>query len=281
MADEFLNLPHEEQRDIIVAAAGELNMLPAVAEKDVWVCFVLNILFSIPDRRPMVFKGGTSLSKVFQLIERFSEDIDISVNFLQDYEKPISKTKAKNLREDIERKLQEYKELVLLPALEEQAKPLNLKVESGDTPWEIHVSYKSVLTSEVDYIRPRVKIELSGRNETEPSRQSTIRPYLQEKTTSLVFPEAVNHQTGNRAIEDKELCLKVVDHKEAFWRDSKAKYDDCRNKKFKLIPTGGTLELLRDDYNSMLSAGMFFAKTPLNFEEMIAAIEEIEKRLNS
>ncbi len=38
MADEFLNLPHEEQRDIIVAVAGELNMLPAVAEKDVWVC---------------------------------------------------------------------------------------------------------------------------------------------------------------------------------------------------------------------------------------------------
>lgn len=74
MADEFLKLASEERREVINAAAPELGILPAVAEKDVWVCFVLNVLFSIPDRRPMVFKGGTSLSKVFKLIKRFSED---------------------------------------------------------------------------------------------------------------------------------------------------------------------------------------------------------------
>ena len=87
-----------------------LRILPAVVEKDVWVCWVLDVLFSIPARRPMVFKGGTSLSKVFNLIKRFSEDIDISINFLQDYEAPISKTKASNIREEIEANLQTIQE---------------------------------------------------------------------------------------------------------------------------------------------------------------------------
>jgi predicted nucleotidyltransferase component of viral defense system len=83
MADEFLKLSSAEQQEVINAAAPILGILPAVVEKDVWVCSTLDALFSIPDRRPMVFKGGTSLSKVFNLIERFSEDIDISINFLK------------------------------------------------------------------------------------------------------------------------------------------------------------------------------------------------------
>jgi hypothetical protein len=57
-----------------------------------------------------------------------------------------------------------------------QAKKLDLTVESGDTEWEIRVNYKSVLASSVDYIKTRVKIELSGRNETEPSDKHTVRP---------------------------------------------------------------------------------------------------------
>jgi hypothetical protein len=117
MADEFLKLPPADQREVITAAAPQLGILPAVAEKDVWVRFVLDALFSIPDRRPMVFKGGTSLSKVFNLIERFSEDIDISVNFLQDYGVSISKTQASKFRDEIEAKLQTYKDEILFPAL--------------------------------------------------------------------------------------------------------------------------------------------------------------------
>ena len=73
MATEFLSLPKQEQREVINAASPDLGILPAVAEKDVWVCWVLNVLFSISGR-PMVFKGGTSLSKVFNLIKRFSAD---------------------------------------------------------------------------------------------------------------------------------------------------------------------------------------------------------------
>ena len=325
MADEFLKLPSADQREVINAAAPELGILPAVAEKDVWVCFVLNALFSIPDRRPMVFKGGTSLSKVFNLIERFSEDIDISINFLQDYGDSISKTQANKYEEEIETNLQKYKEDVLFPALQYQAKNLDLTVEPGDTEFEIHINYKSVLASGVDYIKTRVKIELSGRNETEPSKEHKVRPYLADKTTDLIFPEAtidallaertfwekvtlihaglnsgsiaktperlsrhwsdvsvlMKSVTGERAIKDQELCLKVVNHKDAFWRDGKAKYDDCRNKKFRLVPTGDALALLKTDYEAMLDAGMLFSEKPVAFDEIMKDIATLESRLNT
>jgi hypothetical protein len=273
----------------------------------------------------MVFKGGTSLSKVFNLIKRFSEDIDISVNFLQDYKEPISKTRAGDLREEIEAKLQSYKNEVLFPALQEQQGQYGLTVTPGDTDWEIDVNYKSVLESGVDYIKTRVKIELSGRNQTEPSEEHTVRPYLLEKTNDLVFPEAtidallaertfwekvtlihaglnsgsigksperlsrhwsdvsaiMNTETGRRAIQDRELCLKVVNHKDAFWRDGKAKYDDCRNKKFKLVPTGDTRALLEADYETMIRVGMFFSEKPASFDEIIEDIRALETSLNS
>jgi hypothetical protein len=325
VADEFLKLSPLDQREVINAAAPQLRILPAVAEKDVWVCFVLNVLFSIPDRRPMVFKGGTSLSKVFNLIERFSEDIDISVNFLKDYGDSVSKTKASSVRDKIEANLQVYKTGVLLPALQEQVKDHDLTVELGDTEWEIHVNYKSVLAGGADYIKTRVKIELSGRNETEPSEKHTIRPYLAEQTINLIFPNAtidallaertfwekvtlihaglnsgsiektterlsrhwsdvsvlMKSKAGERAIKDQDLCLKVVNHKDAFWRDGKAKYDDCRNKKFRLIPTGETLAVLKADYESMLDAGMFFSEKPATFAEIMKDIAALESLLNS
>lgn len=325
MADEFLKLPIEEQREVINAAAPQIGILPAVVEKDVWVCLILNMLFSIPAQRPMVFKGGTSLSKVFNLIKRFSEDIDISVNFLKDYGDSISKTKASNVRDEIEANLQTYKKDILLPSLQEQAKYYGFTVEPGDTEWEIHINYKSALASNVDYIKPRVKIELSGRNETEPSEKHTVRPYLAEQTTNLVFPEAtidallaertfwekvtlihaglnsgsiektterlsrhwsdvsvlMKSEIGERAIKDWGLCLKVVNHKDIFWRDGKAKYDDCRNKKFRLVPTGAMLAVLKTDYEAMLDAGMFFSKKPLTFDEIMKDIADLEFRLNT
>lgn len=139
---------------------------------------------------------------------------------------------------------------------------------------------KSVLATSVGYLKPRVKIELSGRNETEPSKREKLRPYLASKTDGLDFPEPeidallaertfwekvtlihaelnagcvedtaermsrhwsdlvaiMKTETGERAIKDRELCLQVVNHKDAFWRDGKARYDDCRNKRFRLVP---------------------------------------------
>ncbi len=76
----FLKLPPEERRLYIEQAAGRRNVSPVVLEKDFWVCWLLGILFESEFAGSLVFKGGTSLSKVFGVIERFSEDIDLSLS---------------------------------------------------------------------------------------------------------------------------------------------------------------------------------------------------------
>lgn len=81
MPDDFFHLDASDRRAILNDAAQRLGRIPRVLEKDVWVCWALNHLFSIQDRRQMAFKGGTSLSKVYGVIDRFSEDVDVTVDF--------------------------------------------------------------------------------------------------------------------------------------------------------------------------------------------------------
>ena len=77
--DSLLALPEQDRRDIFQAAASRLDTLPGYVEKDFWVCIVLDALFNRrPEGHPrLLFKGGTSLSKAFGLINRFSEAVDL------------------------------------------------------------------------------------------------------------------------------------------------------------------------------------------------------------
>ena len=76
----FLELPPSERRLYIEQGATRRNVSPVILEKDFWVCWLLGILFESEFAGSLVFKGGTSLSKVFGVIERFSEDIDLSLS---------------------------------------------------------------------------------------------------------------------------------------------------------------------------------------------------------
>lgn len=76
----FLKLSPNERRLYIEQAAIQRNVSPVIMEKDFWVCWLLNILFESKFADSLVFKGGTSLSKVFGAIYRFSEDIDLSLS---------------------------------------------------------------------------------------------------------------------------------------------------------------------------------------------------------
>ena len=81
MAEDFLSLDAREQGDVLRTVAAQSGRAAFILEKDIWVCWVLRALFSIPDRHPMAFKGGTSLSKVYGVIDRFSEDVDITLDY--------------------------------------------------------------------------------------------------------------------------------------------------------------------------------------------------------
>jgi hypothetical protein len=80
--DKIAAGPASDRRDLFQESASQLGMNPAIVEKDFWVCWILKLLFVEPAlKNQMVFKGGTRLSKVFGLIDRFSEDIDLVLDW--------------------------------------------------------------------------------------------------------------------------------------------------------------------------------------------------------
>ena len=107
---EFFQRPASDQALIIREAAARRGLLPVMVEKDFWVSWTLAVLFAHPELgRQLVFKGGTSLSKVFGVIERFSEDIDLSVSpaFLGISEESVEQAASRNQRTERMHELEE------------------------------------------------------------------------------------------------------------------------------------------------------------------------------
>lgn len=191
------SLPADERKDIFTQAAAELGLPPFFIEKDFWVCWTLQSLFGDPDLQPnLTFRGGTSLSKAWQCIERFSEDIDIAMNrqwtglplekeptqailSAKQVEKHLT-TLRKHSRSIITGTLQPRLQQVLQDTLGDREPwsliPGNLTDERD--PFTLHLHYPQCgFTSLDDYNKPRVKIELSARARQEPMEQRSIQPY--------------------------------------------------------------------------------------------------------
>jgi len=180
MAEQvFLELSAEEQRDILQTVAPQLARSASVLEKDVWVCWTLQALFSMPGAHPMAFKGGTSLSKVYDVIDRFSEDVDITLDYraFEDGFDPfaggVSRTKTKQFSERLKSYVFAYANEVVVPHLESELAKLPVSehrtVELDDGGEKIWVTYPSVIEDSGQYIRSQVLIELGGRNVIDPN----------------------------------------------------------------------------------------------------------------
>ena len=181
----------KERRIEILNQATELTGLPAVAiEKDWWVTLALNASFSLPYSKNIVFKGGTSLSKGWNLIERFSEDIDLAIDRKYfGFDGDISKTQIKNLRkqscefisttflDDLTKTLTEWKAI-------DECKLIAQPVKDSDKdPQVIEIHYNSVIDTS-EYLPQRVLIEVSSRSLMEPSAHREINSIL-----TSVFPD--------------------------------------------------------------------------------------------
>lgn len=96
--NKFLVLSDSQRKSVFESIAHKVGLPSQVIEKDFWVTAILQSLFSLPIARHLVFKGGTSLSKGWKLIERFSEDIDLAVDpvFLGAQEGDLTKNKSRN-----------------------------------------------------------------------------------------------------------------------------------------------------------------------------------------
>lgn len=175
---KLTTLEPQRQRGIYNNVAMATGLPPASVEKDWWVTQVLKALYTLPYSNHTSFKGGTSLSKCWGLIERFSEDIDLGLDreYLG-FEGELSKTQISDklrraacafVRESIQHDLR--KALIDL-GLSEDLFEVKVDITPITTtdPEVIRVSYHSVYPELNDpYLPPVVKIEVSGRSMSEP-----------------------------------------------------------------------------------------------------------------
>lgn len=123
MANNFFELSNDVQREILNGLASQLNINSYILEKDIWICWVLQELFTL--QIPMAFKGGTSLSKAYGLISRFSEDVDVTIDYR--YFSPTTDLKImsgsaiKKLSDFVKNEISQYTKNIVLPLLEKSA----------------------------------------------------------------------------------------------------------------------------------------------------------------
>lgn len=215
----------------------EIPLPAAVIEKDFWVCWILNLLNEIPELKGNItFKGGTSLSKAWGLIERFSEDIDIAINrkvFGQEpphgAENATSNTQRKSRLEELEDKNATFIKEVLLPILHEKiAGHLNpadftLRLIEKGNEVNIEFEYPGTLKNELGGLLPVVLIELVPRADEIPNEERKITPIIYEVFEDLLGEGSFNISTLTPERTFLEKLLFIHETLEGFNKGSERK----------------------------------------------------------
>lgn len=244
--DEFAARPDQERRDILQEAASRLDVVEIIIEKDFWVCWTLKRLFSNPALSScLTFKGGTSLSKAYGMIERFSEDIDLTISrsapLLCDGKNPMEedisgKERARRL-ETLKENAQRYVEQIILPALtqdiaaalgEDRRWKVTLDPEDPDrqtllfyypkvfaygAKWD-DASWDQTGWDDEGYIRPQIKLEFGARGETEPHESRSISSYVAQVFPAMFADPAclVPTLAVERSFWEKATILHALHH---------------------------------------------------------------------
>lgn len=206
------NLPLKDRKELFQATGISLGLPANVIEKDFWVCFMLDHLFhDCKFNSAFVFKGGTSLSKSYHVIERFSEDIDLILDWrkvLIKSEDPWaerSKTKQDQFNKLMNANASRFYEDELVPQLNNE---ISNKIGEGDwivvnTTDRMIIDFYYPQIFEAKYLRPSIKLEIGPLAEWTPSHTTLVSPFVAEK-----YPEI---------FVQKETDVLTVDVERTFW----------------------------------------------------------------
>lgn len=204
----FIRLSKKDKLNIFNQASEKTGLPSSAVEKDWWVTLSLNIIFSLLYSKHIVFKGGTSLSKSWNLIERFSEDIDLVIDrkYLG-FKGQLSKTQVKKLRKAScsfigNEFYKDINDALIKLGVQDYELVVQETKETDTDPLVIELRYKS-LTEISNYLRPRVLIEVGARSLMEPVENKPIISMVSEQFRELPFAE-------------KEITLPVVSPKRTF-----------------------------------------------------------------
>lgn len=234
--DDVARLAPQDRADVFNEAGAKRGLASAIIEKDFWVCWTLKRLFTLPGDNPsLVFKGGTSLSKAYGVIRRFSEDIDLSFDRRdlgfggeRDPEAAPSKKKAELLLKSLSAEVQGHIDAVLLPRLK---KAIAAVLGSDERAWALGKDAKDEqtvifryspglardVTGETTYINPVVRLELGARGDAWPTERRSIQPYAAEEIPHLFRLPAtdVTVLAAERTFWEKATLLHAEYHRPA------------------------------------------------------------------
>lgn len=205
---DWLQLPDETKLNVYTQTGRQMG-LPAVAiEKDWWVVHTLSLIFSMKCAPSLIFKGGTSLSKGWNLIQRFSEDIDLALD--REYLGFTGELEKADIRR-LRRKSFEYLTTTFLEELKQEFRKTGFKnfsiqykevVNHDQDPIIIEIYYPK-LTENDTYLKPGVLVEVGSRSLVEPNTVRAFATMVAENYTEQLFA-------------DKSISIPIVNPERTF-----------------------------------------------------------------
>ena len=193
--NDYFTLNIAQQRTILEQTAIKKALPKQTIEKDLWVTTILQIVFSLPCANSLVFKGGTSLSKVWGLINRFSEDIDFAIDrsvfgldgdLTKKQVKKLRKASSIFVRDELYNQLVEaVSETSLKDLCQIEVQPDGEGDDTYPEPRSIFIRYQSVFVDQLSYIPPIVKIEAGARSLLEPYDEAQLHSMVEEALPTI------------------------------------------------------------------------------------------------
>jgi hypothetical protein len=225
--EKFIKLSSQERKNVIQKAAFDLGLRFDVVEKDIWVCFVLDKLFSLKEfNGKLVFKGGTCLSKAYNLISRFSEDVDITIN-KSCLETKGTSSKSKKIKSDVKHASAQFVKDKICKSLNEvftkelKGNKWSLEIDNEDkstlifsfpfanSPFPPHALPFTPLEN-YGYIKPSIKLEFGALGDDWPSEEKSVEPYARKILPDYFQATQVKVLDAKRNFLEKLLILHSV-----------------------------------------------------------------------
>ena len=224
--NKIANLPKQQRSELFLETATLMKTTNAIVEKDFWVVWTLNKIFS-DDRlnKILMFKGGTSLSKVFNLIGRFSEDIDLILDWrLVSNENPLNDQESKNKQVKFNEQINENAKVFikdqLLPVFSQILSPL-CTCSIAEDGFSINVKYPNAFDD--SYLRPEILLEIGPLASWLPSDSFEISSFAAQK-----FPQV---------FEKSNCTVNTIVAKRTFWEKATILHHEANRPEESPMPT--------------------------------------------
>jgi hypothetical protein len=198
MADVFLRLSAQDRRDVLGVAADRSGRPAHLLEKDVWVVWALATLYGSPLGEHLVFKGGTSLSKAYQVIRRFSEDVDltydiraIAPDLVGDNGEalPTTRSEEKRWSSEVRKRLPTWVADTAQPVIAEAVAAGAMAAAVRAEGEKLFIDYEAA-TAGSGYVAPSVMLEFGARSTGEPASLRDIACDAADLVEGVTFPTA-------------------------------------------------------------------------------------------